>query len=102
MAGAKRQTLAEQLREAITRSGITLYKLSQESGIDRSQLSRFMRGERDMSLLVTDKLTQVLGLQFCENPGGNEAPKAPPATPPAADLQAEAKDKKPSSKKRKK
>ena len=71
----KPQTLADQLRQAIEHSGVTLYKLSQDSGVDRSQLSRFMRGERDMSLLVTDKVCQVLGLRFCKS-AEDDAPRS--------------------------
>jgi transcriptional regulator with XRE-family HTH domain len=71
MAKSKRPSLADQLRQAIDKSGITMYKLSQDSGVDRSQLSRFMRGERDMSLVVSDKICQVLGLRFCKSEDGD-------------------------------
>jgi transcriptional regulator with XRE-family HTH domain len=62
MGKAGRRSLAEQLRQAIEDSGITMYKLSQDSGVNRSQLSRFMRGQRDLSLAVADKFCEVLGI----------------------------------------
>jgi transcriptional regulator with XRE-family HTH domain len=65
----QREQLADQLRRAIEGSGITLYQLSQASGVHRSQLSRFMRGERDLGLVIADKVCQVLGIGFCRLPG---------------------------------
>jgi transcriptional regulator with XRE-family HTH domain len=70
MAKAQRCSLADQLRQAIRDSGITIYKLSQESGVHRSQLSRFLHGERDLSLAVSDKICGVLGVQFCKTVNG--------------------------------
>jgi plasmid maintenance system antidote protein VapI len=82
MSKPTRPDLAEQLREAIRASGLTMYRLSQESGVHRSQLSRFMVGQRDLSLAMADKLCRVLGLSFtaCE-PAAGDGP--PPARKPA-------------------
>jgi transcriptional regulator with XRE-family HTH domain len=66
--------LAEQLREAVKASGRSLGQLARESGVDPSRLSRFLRGERDLTLEATGKLCGVLGLTFCPV-------EAPPATP---------------------
>ena len=40
-------SIVEQLRDAIRASGLSLNQLSIKAGIDRSQLSRFMLGNRD-------------------------------------------------------
>jgi transcriptional regulator with XRE-family HTH domain len=64
MTRARRRPLADQLRQAIQESGMTLYRLSQESGVTRQQLSRFMRGERDLGLTIADKVCSVLGLDL--------------------------------------
>jgi transcriptional regulator with XRE-family HTH domain len=64
MTKKQRQQLADQLRQAINDSGITIYQLSQDSGVHRSQLSRFMRGQRDLGLVIADKVCEVLGLRL--------------------------------------
>ena len=60
----KRRTIAEQLREAIRKSGKTAYQLSQESGVSQAVLSRFLGGTRDITLSTADKLCDVLGLDL--------------------------------------
>src|SRR5437773_2474498 len=79
--------MAEQLRRAIRASGQSLNQLGQERGVDSGRLSRFMRGERDLTLEATTRLCQVLGLELTGVPRGRP-PKATPGTPPAKDLEA--------------
>lgn len=62
MAGSK--TLTDQLRDAVRRSEVTRYRLSQELGIDQAALSRFVSGERGLSLEAIDKLAAYLGLRL--------------------------------------
>ena len=50
---------SEQLRQAIRRSGITSYRLAQESGVDESSLSKFMRGGA-MTTRSLDAIAEVL------------------------------------------
>lgn len=61
---AKRKTIADQLRLAITNSGKSLYQLSIESGVDSGQLSRFMNRDRSLTLESVDKLAVVLNLSL--------------------------------------
>jgi transcriptional regulator with XRE-family HTH domain len=75
-----RTPLAVLLREAIQASGLSLNQLGQRAGIDHSRLSRFVRGERDLTLDSVDKLCQVLGLYLTADPA---APQLAPAEPPA-------------------
>ena len=56
-------TIAEQLKQAIERSGKSRYRISNESGIAQAVLSRFVNGERDLKLETADKLIAALGLQ---------------------------------------
>jgi transcriptional regulator with XRE-family HTH domain len=56
--------LTDQLREYITDSGRNLKELGEESGVDASQLSRFMRGERGLTTDSLDKLCDTLGLRL--------------------------------------
>jgi plasmid maintenance system antidote protein VapI len=60
----KRRTIADQLKEAIRRSGKTPYQLSQESGVSQAVLSRFLGGTRDITLGTADKLCETLGLDL--------------------------------------
>jgi transcriptional regulator with XRE-family HTH domain len=81
MVKASRIGLQEQLRQLILATGWTQYRLSQESGVDRSQLSRFLRGKRDLSLAVADKVCAVLGINFVQDGTGGAAQSEPPARP---------------------
>jgi transcriptional regulator with XRE-family HTH domain len=74
MTEAMRRRLADQLRQAIESSGVTLYQLSQNTGVHRSQLSRFMHGKRDLGLAIADKLCAALGLQLTKD--GSVVPPA--------------------------
>lgn len=56
--------LTRSLREAIDASGLPLAELQKRTGLDRSQLSRFMRGERSLTLTSVDRLADELGLRL--------------------------------------
>jgi transcriptional regulator with XRE-family HTH domain len=64
--------LQEQLRQAIRASGRSLTQLGRAAGLDSGRLSRFMRGERDLSLSATAKLCNVLGLRLTDKTGDAE------------------------------
>ncbi len=57
----RRLKFSEQIRRAIDGCGKTRYRLAQETGIDESLLSRFMRGKCNLSLKLVDKLAQNIG-----------------------------------------
>lgn len=61
---SKRKTLSEELREAVERSGVTRYAIWQETGIDQGTLSKFMAGNRGLSIESIDKLADLLGLHI--------------------------------------
>ena len=56
--------MTEQLRQAIEQSGQTRYAIWRATGIDQAQLSRFMVGERGLSLDAVDRLCAHLGLEL--------------------------------------
>jgi ribosome-binding protein aMBF1 (putative translation factor) len=56
--------IQQQLRDAIAASGRSLNQLSQESGINDSQLSRFVRGKRTLTMETAAVLCRVLGLRL--------------------------------------
>lgn len=57
-------TMTEELRNAIEQSGLTRYRISRDLGIDQAQLSRFMRGQRGLSLDALDRLCAYLNLSL--------------------------------------
>jgi transcriptional regulator with XRE-family HTH domain len=65
--------LVEQLRSAIRDSGQNLSQLARASGVGPDRLSRFMRGERDLTFGAAEKVARVLGLVL--------APGRPAAAP---------------------
>jgi transcriptional regulator with XRE-family HTH domain len=66
--------LVEQLREAIRQSGRTLTELGAASGVGKDRLSRFLRGERDLTGDAISKVCRALGLRLVSEglPGDQE------------------------------
>jgi len=56
--------LVEDLIGAIRASGLSLSQLGRTSGVDAGRLSRFVRGERNLSLEAAAKLCRALNLQL--------------------------------------
>jgi transcriptional regulator with XRE-family HTH domain len=67
--------IADQLRQAIERSGKSRYRISQDSGISEAVLSRFANGQTDLTLANTDKLCAALGLSLVLIPKGKHGTK---------------------------
>ena len=66
---ARNQTakLSDQLRKAIREAACTRYAISKATGIDQAVLSRFLAGERGMSLDSIDKLGEFLKLSLVDD-----------------------------------
>ena len=66
MASRKRKAkkVSDQIRAAIESSGVSIYRIAAETGIDKSALSRFMSGERGLSTTALDSLGEFLGLEI--------------------------------------
>jgi hypothetical protein len=64
--------LVEQLKQAIRQSGHTLAGLEQAADLPKGQLSRFMRGQRTITMPVAERICRVLGLKLTAEgrPGG--------------------------------
>ena len=54
----------EVLRIAIRKSGMTLKDIATKAGVDHSQLSRFMRAERNITFPTAEKVGTLLGLEL--------------------------------------
>jgi transcriptional regulator with XRE-family HTH domain len=65
-------SLERQLRDAVNQSGLSLNEIERRCGVSHTALSRFVRGERSLTLPVAGKLCQLLGLDLTE-----AAPKKP-------------------------
>jgi len=70
--------VVEQLRDAIRESGQTLTQLAKLAGLDSGRLSRFMRGERDLTFGGASKLCSALRLVL-----RRETPEAPSVAEPS-------------------
>jgi plasmid maintenance system antidote protein VapI len=58
------ETLSDQLRRAIRAQAPSLYRLAEETGVDRSVLSRFVAGTRTITFETADRLAVVLKLRL--------------------------------------
>ena len=69
--------IAEQLRQAIERSGVSRYRIAQLSNISESVLSRFANGQTDLTMDNVDKLCAALGLRLVLEPKRKQSAKKP-------------------------
>ena len=60
----KRRTIAEQLQKAIVESGESEYAIGKVTGVSQSVLSRFINGQRGISLETAAKLCTYLELDL--------------------------------------
>ena len=70
----KSPPISEQLKDAIRRSGESLYAIGKATGVDNGRLYRFMCGQRGLTLETVDRLCSYLGLVLREakRKGGSE------------------------------
>jgi hypothetical protein len=70
--------VVEQLREAIRNSGQSLNHLSKLTGVGTDRLSRFVRGERTLTLPAVAKICSALHLHLAGDPAAADVPEGPP------------------------
>jgi len=63
-----RPTLTEVLKTAIEHSGVSRYRIAQETGIPEPSLCRFMQGLSSLRLDKADALAGYLGLRLTPDP----------------------------------
>ena len=57
--------LAASLRAAADQSGLSVYRIAKESGVDQSTLNKFLSGQRDnLTLDVADRLLEFFGMRL--------------------------------------
>ena len=66
MAKPRKKTLDlnEQLRRAIADSGLTPYRIATDADVDRSVMTRFVNGERGLTLTTASRIADYLGLEL--------------------------------------
>ena len=57
-------TFSEQLRKIIETGPLSRYRIAKDSGVDASQLLRFMRGDGRLTNDSLDKIAEVLQLRL--------------------------------------
>src|SRR5262245_12854455 len=55
-------TVVEQLQDAVRGSGLSLHELGRRTGVSEGQLSRFLRGQRTLTLPAAARVCSYLGL----------------------------------------
>ena len=60
MSKKKPKPLTDQLRQAIDDSGLTRYRIAQETGLSESTLSKFYLGQRGLSMEAMNALGECL------------------------------------------
>ena len=58
----------DEIRLAIEQSGVSRYRISQETGIDQGQLSKLMAGEAGLSIASLERLADYLDLELVIRP----------------------------------
>jgi transcriptional regulator with XRE-family HTH domain len=57
-------TISAVLRQTILDSGLSAYRLAQESGVNVAAVLRFRSGQRSLDLKSADRLAEVLDLEL--------------------------------------
>lgn len=57
--------LVEQLQQAIRDSKLSLNELGRRTGVSQGQLSRFLRGDRTLTLPAAARVCDYFGLELC-------------------------------------
>ena len=59
--------LIDELQQVIKESGLSLNSIGKQAGVSQAQLSRFVRGERTLTLPVAAKLCVFFGLRLAKS-----------------------------------
>lgn len=59
---ADSHTITAELLRVLEESGMSRYEIAQRTGVEQSALSRFLTGERTMTLATADRLCAGLGI----------------------------------------
>jgi transcriptional regulator with XRE-family HTH domain len=68
MAKTAGQEMVETIRRAVAECGLSLNELGRRTDVNQAQLSRFMRGERTLTLPAAARVCAALGLRLTSAP----------------------------------
>jgi len=60
----RRPDIEGQLREAVRKAPMSLNELAAACGVDKGILSRFLRGERSITLTTAARVATILGVEL--------------------------------------
>jgi transcriptional regulator with XRE-family HTH domain len=63
---AGKHTLSAQLRDVIESRGLTSYALGRAAGVAPAVISRFVSGDRGLTMATADRVAEALGLRLVE------------------------------------
>jgi hypothetical protein len=66
---------SDQLRAAVLNADVTRYRISKDTGISESILSRFVRGDAGLSMEYVDRLCERLDLRLVGPVSAKKRPK---------------------------
>jgi plasmid maintenance system antidote protein VapI len=61
---AKRKSWNDQIRAAIQKSGLSLYRVAKDSGVNVAPIQRFMAGEHGLTVNSAERIGRVVGLEL--------------------------------------
>ena len=64
MMATKQTYLEEQIKTAIAKSGLSVYRLAKDSGVSQPVLCRFVNDQRGITLATASKLAKALDLEL--------------------------------------
>ena len=63
--GEKKLTIGTEIKAIMEKEGITGYRISKETGIDETYVSKILRNHVNPSYLTMKRILDVLGYQVC-------------------------------------
>jgi len=63
-------SISEQLLKAMKASGLTRYRISKETGVSESTLSKFVNRKGGLSMEAIDKIGKLIGMGLVEKSPG--------------------------------
>ncbi len=64
--------IKQQIEDLIKESGKSLYRISEDTGIAKSQIYRIFRGDQDLTDKNIDKILKALNITFVAKKGGEK------------------------------
>ena len=76
----KAKPFSDEIRAAITNSGLTRYRICKQVGMQESTMTRFLRGRGGLSLATIDRIAALLDLHVSAGRAREREETATPTT----------------------